>query len=213
MIDYIKKMNPQLVIKEIDNSSFKTYGRIWHENVQEAVAYMEKKSVQNENKYEPSVAELEQLSSIKKLSQTIYGGLPIIVGSVTGKNKVLNGMEYHQGSETIIAITYFILIVGHVWDMICDTYDTSLCEIFFVPKGTIVVCFSTTLHYTPVSVNRQGFKTICILLQGTGDLAEQRNGILKKKNKWFIAHPENLEKIQAGDYPGLLGAMIKINYG
>lgn len=32
-------------------------------------------------------------------------------------------------------------------------------------------------------------------------------GILKKWNKWFLAHPENLEKVRAGNVPGLLGPM------
>ena len=36
--------------------------------------------------------------------------------------------------------------------------------------------------------------------------------ILKKKNKWFIAHQDNLEKIASGDYPGLLGRKIIIDH-
>ena len=35
-------------------------------------------------------------------------------------------------------------------------------------------------------------------------------GILEKRNKWFVAHPENTAKVAAGDYPGLLGAMREI---
>ena len=31
-----------------------------------------------------------------------------------------------------------------------------------------------------------------------------------KRNKWFVAHPENTAKVAAGDYPGLLGAMREI---
>ncbi|MEG0277182.1 MAG: DUF4867 family protein, partial [Coprobacillus sp.] len=101
--------------------------------------------------------------------------------------------------------------VGHIWDMKNNTYDSSLCECFYVPKGTIVECYSTTLHYTPCCVSQDGFITVCLLSRGTGDLLEDGPiGILKKKNKWFIAHSENKEKIKSGDYPGLLGKIIKI---
>ena len=47
-----------------------------------------------------------------------------------------------------------------------------------------------------------------ILPRGTGNaLPDGPKGILKKRNKWFVAHPENTAKVAAGDYPGLLGAM------
>lgn len=41
-----------------------------------------------------------------------------------------------------------------------------------------------------------------ILPRGTGDaLPDGPKGILKKRNKWFVAHPENTAKVAAGDYP------------
>ena len=47
--------------------------------------------------------------------------------------------------------------------------------------------------------------------QRNGDaLRDGPKGILKKRNKWFVAHPENTAKVAAGDYPGLLGAMREI---
>ena len=52
-----------------------------------------------------------------------------------------------------------------------------------------------------------------ILPRGTGDaLPDGPKGILKKRNKWFVVHPENTAKVAAGDYPGLLGAMREIKY-
>ena len=39
-----------------------------------------------------------------------------------------------------------------------------------------------------------------ILPRGTGDaLPDGPKGILKKRNKWFVAHPENTAKVAAGD--------------
>ncbi len=140
----------------------------------------------------------------------IYGYLNVMAGVVTGKNNVLNGLEYHQCSETIIAVTDYILAIGKRQDMVENDYDIEKCELFYVPQGTVVELYATTLHYTPITVI-DSFKTICLLLKGTGD-ACQRRGILKKKNKWFIAHKDNVEKVQAGDYPGLKGKMIQIKH-
>ena len=159
-----------------------------------------------------SVEALENLSSIRLLAQRVYGNVDVIVGIVFGNNCVLKGIEYHQGSETIIAVTDFVLIVGHVWDMKGQTCDTSLCESFYVPQGTIVECYGTILHYTSISVNDNGFKTICLLLKGTAEPLLERQGILKKKNKWFIAYKENLGKVQSGDYLGLKGEFIIIHH-
>ena len=51
-----------------------------------------------------------------------------------------------------------------------------------------------------------------ILPRGTGDaLPDGPKGILKKRNKWFVAHPENTAKVAAGDYPGLRGALHSAN--
>lgn len=212
-MEELNRINPQLHIQDIHDASFQTYGRIIESDIEEAILYVEKSihPQKTVSLYLASIKDIEELSSIQKLSVMIYGYMDVMAGIVTGCNHVLNGIEYHQGSETIIAVTDFVLIVGHIWDMKGHTYDSSLCELFYVPKGTIVECYSTTLHYTPVCVSNEGFCTICMLLKHTGDSIE-RQGILKKKNKWFIAHCDNKEKIASGDYPGLLGEMIKINY-
>ena len=213
-LEELQKKNPKYNIKDIYSQAFQTYGRIVNEDVDEAISYVSANvhPPQSGNCYMPSVEALENLPSIRSLSHSVYGHLDVIAGIVFGDNNVLNGIEYHQGSETIIAVTDFVLIVGHIWDMKEQTYDSSLCECFYVPQGTVVECYGTTLHYTPVSVNKNGFRTICLLLKGTGDSLPERQGILKKKNKWFVAHKENLEKIESGDYPGLKGELIMIHH-
>lgn len=210
----LQVLNPNYQIQSIDNESFQTFGKIIDEDINDVIAYVSTNVHPPKlgNCYQPSVLAIEQISSIQNISQKVYGYMEIMAGIVAGHNHVFNGIEYHQGSETIIAVTDYILVVGHIWDMHENTYDSSLCQIYYVPKGTVVECFSTTLHYTPICVSDEGFLTICLLLKGTGDVLDQRLGILKKKNKWFIAHSENKEKVQSGDFPGLIGNMIKIKY-
>lgn len=213
-LEIIQTLNPEYTIKSITDEAFRTYGKVIDNNIDEAIEFCIDfvQAAKQDNFYLPSVLEVEQLSSIIELSHRVYGYLEIIAGIVAGDNVELSGIEYHQGSETIIAVTDYILVVGHIWDMQYDTYNSSKCELFYVPKGTIVECYSATLHYTPIAVSKEGFITICLLLKGTGDILEKRKNILKKKNKWFIAHQDNLEKIASGDYPGLLGRKIIIDH-
>ena len=83
-------------------------------------------------------------------------------------------------------------------------------QAFYCEAGQVVQTYETTLHYTPCAVG-DTFFTACFLPRGTGDaLPDGPKGILKKRNKWFVAHPENTAKVAAGDYPGLLGAMREI---
>ena len=200
-LEIIQTLNPEYTIKSITDEAFRTYGKVIDNNIDEAIEFCIDfvQAAKQDNFYLPSVLEVEQLSSIIELSHRVYGYLEIIAGIVAGDNVELSGIEYHQGSETIIAVQD-------------DTYNSSKCELFYVPKGTIVECYSATLHYTPIAVSKEGFITICLLLKGTGDILEKRKKILKKKNKWFIAHQDNLEKIASGDYPGLLGRKIIIDH-
>ena len=209
----LQRLNPDYSIKSIKDKSFQTFGKIIDEDVSDVIAYVSTNVHPPKlgNRYQPSVPAVEQFSSVQKISQKVYGYMEVMAGVVSGHNHVFNGIEYHQGSETIIAVSDYILVVGHLWEMEDKTYDSSLCQIFYVPQGTIVECYSTTLHYTPICVSDEGFKTICMLLRGTGDTIT-RNDILKKKNKWFIAHVQNEEKIQSGDFPGFTGKMIDIKY-
>ncbi|WP_028041793.1 DUF4867 family protein [Candidatus Stoquefichus massiliensis] len=209
----LQRLNPDYSIKSIKDKSFQTFGKIIDEDVSDVIAYVSTNVHPPKlgNRYQPSVPAVEQFSSVQKISQKVYGYMEVMAGVVSGHNHVFNGIEYHQGSETIIAVSDYILVVGHLWEMKDKTYDSSLCQIFYVPQGTIVECYSTTLHYTPICVSDEGFKTICMLLRGTGDTIT-RNDILKKKNKWFIAHVQNEEKIQSGDFPGFIGKMIDIKY-
>ena len=69
-------------------------------------------------------------------------------------------------------------------------------EAFFVPAGTVVEMYGTTLHYAPCNDGEEGFKCIVILPKGTNteiDFALPKSGedaLMTAKNKWLIAHEE-----------------------
>ena len=107
-----------------------------------------------------------------------------------------------------------ILLVGMEQDVKEDyTYDTSQIEAFFVPAGTVVEMYATTLHYAPCMTAETGFRAVVVLPAGTnteldfpvGESGEER--LITAKNKWLIAHEEaGIE----GAFCGLKGENIEL---
>ena len=185
-------------IQNVTDASFKTYGRV-HEGyvLSDIQKDMQHTPLPREVVYVPSVEEMEGLSEAERLKNQFFGELPIQIGYCNGYNKKLNALEYHRSSEINIAITDMILLVGRQQDIQADyTYDTSLVEAFFVPAGTMVEMYATTLHYAPCSVGENGFRCVVILPKGTNTentvpLEEKGEmSLMVAKNKWLIAHKE-----------------------
>ena len=71
-----------------------------------------------------------------------------------------------RSSEVNIAATDMILLLGKREDVKDDfTYETSKVEGFFVPEGTAIEVYATTLHYAPCGVDGQGFKCVVCYFQ------------------------------------------------
>ena len=140
-----------MTIYDVTDEKFKKYGRIV-QNIdfsQLVEVINEKTPLPDGVAYEPSVAVLEELPVYQELSTKAYGELEIEIGYCNGHNELLNAVEYHRSSEINVAATDAILILGSQQDITDDfTYDTSLMEAFFVPAGTAVEVYATTLHFT-----------------------------------------------------------------
>lgn len=198
--------NPKLEIHRVEESYFQTYGRVFTKyDLKELYEWDEHTGVSSaENGYKKSDSEIEEMTVIKEIAEDIYGGLSIQAGPCYGKNKFLNGIEYHMGSEVTITLKPCVMFLGKIQDLLSYQYQGSKAECFYLGEGLVVQTYETTLHYTPCS--QDDFFNICMLLKGTGDeLGGGRRGILKKINKWFIAQEANTKKIKEGDYPGLTG--------
>lgn len=153
----------------------------------------------------------------KTLEQESFGFLPIEFGHCSGYNNKLNALEYHRSSEIDIAATDLILLVGRQQDIDLSsyTYDTARVEAFFVPAGTAVELYATTLHFAPCSVDGKEFRCGVILPKGTNEALPEtvsssgENALLFAVNKWLIAHEESgLQKDKA--WIGLVGENIKL---
>jgi hypothetical protein len=233
-MDRISELNSknEVEIYDVNSSEFKSYGRVIDEiDVDNLISIMNEKTdiPSVGNVYKPSVSELEDTKEYERIKTLLYGGMPIQIGYCNGKNSHFNGFEYHKGNEVNIAVTDFVLALGHSYDIKNNTYDFNEAEVFFVPKGTVVSMFETTLHLSPIKVCDKGFKDIVVLPKGTNtELSEDElrardevirergeeceEALLLMKNKWVICHDSKLPLVEQGAHVGIFGENKSINY-
>lgn len=185
-------------IRKLTDPSFKKYGKVVTEFAYERILKeMEHTPLPKDVIYVPSVEALESLSEAADVCRKGFGGLPIQIGYCNGDNHKLNALEYHRSSEIDIAVTDLILLLGCQQDIEeGDVYDTQNAEAFFVPAGTAVELYATTLHYAPCTAQEGGFRCVIILPKGTNEECTfptektGENRLLAAVNKWLIAHEE-----------------------
>lgn len=74
-------------------------------------------------------------AAAQTVQQVLYGDMPIQVGYCNGRNTTYNGFEYHKGSEINVAVTDFMLVLGHSWLIQDNTYRVEDAQPFFCPNG------------------------------------------------------------------------------
>ena len=201
-------------IKKVTDPEFSRYGRVIDGyDFSKLIKAMEHTPLPEDVIYEPSIEELEATDVAIDLKMRIYGELPIQIGYCNGHNSKLNALEYHRSSEVNIAATDMILLLGSREDVKDDfTYETSKVEGFFVPEGTAIEVYATTLHYAPCGVDGHGFKCVVVLPKGTNlDVvnthATAEDKLLAASNKWLIAHEDaHID----GAFNGLRGENITV---
>ena len=227
-IELLKHLNEvnDVTVTSVEDPSFASYGRVikgydfsgW-------ISYMESKTeIPTEgNVYVPGVAGMEEFSVTEKVQTAFYGGMPIQVGYCNGKNTTYNGFEYHKGSEINVAVTDFMLVLGHRWEIKDNRFDNKNAKVFFVEKGQAIEMYDTTLHLSPLRVTDEGFKGIVVLPKGTNtpltdeeksliDKEDPEQILLLQRNKWVIAHPDREPLIKQGAHPGIIGDNKELFY-
>ena len=204
--------------RSVSDPEFGTYGRVISGyDVTELMAEMMKTPLPEEVIYVPSVPELEQLFVAAEIAGEVYGQMPIQIGFCNGHNTRLNAVEYHRDSELNLAVTDLVLLLGRQQDITEDfTYDTSLVEAFFVPAGTLIEVYATTLHYAPCHIKDNGFRCVVVLPKGTNEALAPReprpgNGeekLLFARNKWLVGHEE--AGLPANAWIGLKGKNVEM---
>ncbi len=161
--------------------------------------------------YKASEEALESLKVFGELKNRAFGGMEMQLGYCNGRNDTLNCLEYHKCSELCICACDTILFLGFEGDIKNGKYDTAAAKAFFVPAGTGVELYATTLHYCPCHVKESdGFLVANGLLKGTNENMPEitrqtaEDKFLAGKNKWLLCHKESNE-FKNGGAEGLLG--------
>ena len=218
LLEHLNQVN-DVTIYSAESEEFASYGRILQGyDLKEAIRYMEQNTQipESGNVYVASDPGLEALPFFNVMANLVYGGMPIQAGYCNGRNSTYNGFEYHKGSEINVAVTDFMLALGHTWEIRDKHYDNRDAKVFFLKAGTVIEMYQTTLHLSPLRVREEGFKGIVILPRGTNtplqsqvkeeaDSADWENALLLQRNKWVIAHPQREPLIRQGAFPGIIG--------
>ncbi len=221
MLERLQSAN-DVPIGSVFDADFATYGKVLTGyDFSKAITYMEANTPipDSGNVYIASDPKLEALPVFADLERTVYGEMPIQAGYCNGKNTTYNGFEYHKGSELNIAVTDLMLVLGHTWQMQDNRFYVGDERVFYVPAGTAIEMYQTTLHLSPCRCCDRGFKAIVVLPRGTNTPLEHKpadthgeNRLLLQKNKWVIAHKDRAPLIQQGAFPGLIGENKELNY-
>lgn len=240
MNEMLKRLNDVNDVKvySVFDEMFKKFGRIHPgHDLSELITYMEENTTIPEegNVYVPSVEPMELTHIARTIKGVIYGGMPIQIGYCNGRNSTYNGFEYHKCSEINIAVTDMMLVLGLSTDIKNYHYNNDDATVFFVPKGTMIEMYQTTLHLSPIKVCDEGFKDVVILSEGTNTPLspkekKERDSIMNNianrnvedkdvettlllaRNKWVIAHPDRKPLIDQGAYPGIIGDNKELYY-
>ncbi|MBB5226338.1 DUF4867 family protein [Treponema ruminis] len=211
-------------IKSVFSKAFAKYGKVLTGyDVSDLLKKLDDTTKKPDNAviYEPGDAGLESLPIAKELSDNAYGGMPIQIGYCNGYNTKLNCLEWHRGSELNIPSNDMVLLLAPLQSVKKGKLDTNLVEAFYVPKGTVVQVYETTLHYAPCNavkngeVSKEGFRVIIVLPKDTNTEkpaikeVDFEDKLLWARNKWLIAHPDSNEAKQ-GAFVGLFGKNIDI---
>ena len=216
MLNELKIKNPELSLYDVNSNEFAKYGRIIN-GLDIAEIVTEAKKIENPKSgsaYLPSVEAFEKLDIAGKMKIQFFGEMKIQVGYCWGRNNIFGATEWHTSSEINIAITDLVIIVGNLWDVKDNKIDTSEFKAFYVPAGTVLECYATTLHYSPCSVSDDGFGWVVVLPKGTNTPldGEYDDKLLWAKNKWLISHNENTELVQDGAVAGVSGINFEVKF-
>ncbi|MCR5285606.1 MAG: DUF4867 family protein [Treponema sp.] len=211
-------------IKSVFSHNFEKYGKVLTGyDVTDLLKKLDETTKKPENAtiYEPGDAGLEALPVAKEFSTNAYGGMPVQVGYCNGFNTKLNCLEYHRGSELNIPSNDIVLLLAPLQSVKNGKINTSCVEAFYVPAGTVVQIYETTLHYAPCNavsggeVSKDGFRVVIVLPKDTNTekpaITEKNleDKLLWAKNKWLIAHADSSEA-KNGAFVGLQGINIDL---
>ncbi len=217
----LRRANPGLAIFDSEENEFQPYGCSYPGQWAGMVEALEQSApIPDEGvSYVPSCPPLEACPAGIVLLANVYGGGAAQIGYCTGRNSRMNGMEYHRASEILVAGDDLVLLLGLRSNIYRDSsgpgYESSKAQAFLIRKGCAVELYSGTLHLAPCRARTGGFRAAIILPRGTNEDFEDGkrpagDPLLRKRNKWILAHPERRVLVDQGVVPGIRGVNIEV---
>ncbi len=204
----LQKKNPGLALYDVRDPAFISYGRLVDADTADLVARMEKIPMPAQgSRYVPREETLEDAPLAALIREELFGGVATQIGYCWGYNDRLNALEWHTCSEFNLAATDLVLLLALRSDLCENRLHASDVRGFFVPRGTLIEVYGTSLHFCPCQVEDGGFRCLVALSEGTNtDLpAPAKDPYLFRRNKWLIAHEDNAALIARGVRPGIDG--------
>ena len=218
MLNLLREKNPGIPFYTVNDPEFRPYGRVIDFDASGLIAAAEKVPMPAEgSKYAPDLPELEEKALFQPVQEILRGQGSCQIGLCWGYSNRLNCLEYHRASEHNVAVTDLVLLLASQQAMEGMELPEGNIKAFFVPKGTVIEVYATTLHFCPCQVSDAGFSCIVVLPRGTnhpleGERPQGGDGrLLWAKDKWLVAHPE-APAVQRGAYPGIHGENYTIKY-
>lgn len=209
--DTLKKDNPHIHFVSLKMNPCSHLYQKHSIDASEIVALSDKLVCQNFNQYIASDCEAEKLQVVNTISRNVFAEADIQAGWCFGCGKTMNGVEWHKSSETIVACTDMVLILGNYFDILENKYDTKNAFGLFMQKGDVVELYPLTLHLAPLAIDKN-FKAAILLPRKTNTpLKGGIDGVLRANNKWLLVHAENMQGIEQGGKIGVIGENLKIN--
>lgn len=203
-------------IYSVLDEEFRPYGRVVDSfDAAELVDALKKTPVTEGTEYLALDENLQNLPSARRVSDSLFGGMPVQLGWCNGHNRTLNCLEYHRDSEFNLGTMDFILLLAKEDEIEDGKLDTSKVRAFKAPAGKVIEVYADTLHYAPCDADEDGFQVLVALPLGTnGEKPEfaaetDEDRMLFAKNKWLLAHPEAPEA-KNGAWIGLTGENITL---
>ena len=220
MISLLQEKNPHITIHSVTEPCFAAYGKVLTGfDFTDCLKVLARREIPAEgNIYAASDDEMMALPLAKTLSSHFYADMPIQIGYCNGNSSKLNALEYHKGAEIDVAGNDLILLLDDVRKISRGTLPSDTVEAFFLPAGTAVELYSTTLHFAPCKVSDAGFRSVIVLPAGTNAPLDEipaplceEDELLWMRNKWLIAHAESIPASK-GAHVGITGPNIEIFY-
>lgn len=216
----LRNKNPQLIIHGVEEEAFAPYGRVVPFDARSLIdtCLAELKMPESGSSYVLSDPALMALPAYGAVRCQLRGEMDAQIGICWGYNTRMQAMEYHRSSEHNIAATDMLLLLCDQREMCGNDLEASCVRAFFVPAGTTIEVYATTLHFCPCQVTDDGFVCLVILPQGTNapldgaPSGEGESRLLFRRDKWLLCHEENSALIGRGAYPGIHGENYEVRY-